>query len=463
MRLQRVMLLLAILMALTLPFSLSLSYVPLTLALLLSVPIVLRSGRRYPRDFLLIVLLYVWRVITLLKNGLPLEPLKDLYDKLPYPVFSTLRLNERRFNLVMGALGLGFSVVASLGLLAAFAGLLRTGWVYTSCRGECEMVVRRPTEVRAVVLTDRNRNRFLNGPRLTYDSPAHLGPGKYVFHSYAGAIVKVRKGDVRLLKGWVGNYEERRLFKFTSFVGFYDHKMHSGAVFGILIVLFLSLGLFYRWYYLLPLVLFLPALVLTEAKTYILITLLVSLALTYAKVGLLRLFPYTVLWVGTVGPAVLLYSPLRPGFLWSLRARENFWRIGVETLPSHPVFGVGYDNISTVLRPHYLSGEIDNTAHLHSSYLNAAVETGIPGLVLVVLVLLYFAWKFLKAARGRRGYAGACALGIGLAIVVVGVVGLVETNFDTAILNLTLTFLMGVGWAALSGDDRSAREIKRVS
>ncbi len=449
------MLLLAVLMALVLPFSLSISYVPLSLALLLSLVAVLRREARYPKDFALILLLYVWRAITLLKNGLPLKPLKDLYDKLPYPVFSTLRVGEAGLNLVLGALAIASSAVASLGLLASFTGAFRTGWVYTSCRGECELVAHRPTEVRAVVLTDRERNRFLNGPKVTYDTPAHLGPGKHVFYSFAGAIVKVRKGDVTLLKGWVGGYEERRFYNFTSFVGFYDHKMHSGAVFGMLVLLFLSLGLFYRWPYLIPVLLLLPALILTEAKAYILGTLLISAALLYARVGFLRLFPYTLLWVGVVGPALLLHSPLRPGFLWSLRARENFWRIGADALPSHPVFGVGYDNISEFLRPHYEAGEIDNTAHLHSSYLNAAVETGVVGAALVVIVLLYFSWKFLREARRREGYVGAYTLGVGLSILLIGLVGLVESNFDTAILNLTLTFLMGVGEAVLRGDGRA--------
>ncbi len=448
---QRFMLLLAVLMALALPFSLSLSYVPLTLALLVSLIVVLRKEARYPRDFLLVLLLYVWRAITLMKNGLPLRPLKDLYDKLPYPIFSTLRIGEAGFNVVLGSLAIGSSVVATLGILAYFTGSFRTGWVYTSCRGECELLVRRPTEVRAVVLTDRNRNRFLNGPELSYDAPARVGPGRYVFYSFAGAIVKVRKGDVSLLKGWVGYYEERRFFNFTSFVGFYDHKMHSGAVFGMLVILFLSLGLFYRRIYLLPVLLLLPALILTEAKAYILTALLISAGMLYARVGLIRLFPYTLLWVGVVGPTILLHSPLRPGFLWSLKARENFWRIGAEALPSNALFGVGYDNISAILRPHYLAGEIDNTAHLHSSYLNAAVETGVVGALLVVLVLLYFSWKFLKEARGGEGYAKAYALGVGLSVLLVGLVGLVESNFDTAVLNLTLTFLMGVGEAVVRG------------
>jgi hypothetical protein len=434
-------------MALVLPFSLSLSYVPLTLALILTLYAVARGKARYPKDFLLFIILYGWRALTLILNGLSLKPLKDLYDKVPYPVFSVIRFSERRFNLVMLALGLSSSVVALLGIATALLGAFRTGWVYTECVGNCEISVKRPTEVVAVVLTDRERNYFVNGPRLTYGFPVHLKPGRYTFYSYAGAIVKVRRGDVSLGSRWHGRFEERRFYNFTSFVGFYDHKMHSGAVFAILTIVFLVVGMFYRW----PYLAFVPplsfALVLTEAKAYRLVAFLLSIAAVYLKLKMFRLYPYTLLGTLPVVVAALLYSPLRDGFLWSLNARLNFWKIGFETFPSSPVLGIGYDHISVLLRPYYERGVVDNAAHLHSSYLNALVETGVVGLVLTLTLTLYFAIKFLMSAKRGSGYARAFSLGVGLSIILVGVVGAVETNYDTAILNLLLTFLMGVGYA----------------
>ncbi len=442
---------LAILMAVLLPLSLSLSYVPLTLALGLGLYVALKGGRRYPRDTLLLFLLYLWRAITLILNHLPLKALKDLYDKMPYPAFSLLNLNNRRLEAILMTLGGSASFVSLLGLTAAFSGAFRTGWVYTSCRGNCDLTVKRPTEVLPVVLTERERNFFVGGPEVRPGSPVRLKEGRYVFHSRAGAILKVRAGDVSLGKGWVGRYEERRFFNFTSFVGFYDHKMHSGAVFGILTLLYLTLGLFYRWYYLLLLPLLGAALLLSGAKSYILAVLLLAFGLLYSRMGRLRAYPHLLLALLLLVPPILLYSPLRDGFLWSLNARLNFWRIGLETFPSSPVFGVGYDNISSVLRPYYVRGLVDNYAHLHSSYLNALVETGVVGLLLVLTVLLYFLWKFFRMALKSSGLRRAYLLGVALSILLVGVVGTVETNYDTAILNLLLTFLMGVGSALGSG------------
>ena len=448
----KLLFILAVLMAFSLPFSLSLSYVPLTLALVLSFYEVLRRKASYPKDFLLFVLLYAWRSLSLLLNGLPIKPVKDVYDKFPYPVFSVLRLSEGRLNVLLLALALSSSVVASLGILGAFSGAFRTGWVYTECRGECELTVKRSTDIMAVILTDKERNHFINGPRVTQDRPVHLSPGEYTFYSYAGAIVKVRKGDVTLGEGWKGRFEERRFYNFTSFVGFYDHKMHSGAVFGILTLLFLSVGLFYRWRYLVFVLPVFTALILTEAKAYILATLLLSLALLYHRAHLFRLYPYVVLWSVPVVTAGLLYSPLRAGFLWSLKARVNFWKVGVEAFPSSPVFGVGYDHVSSLLKPYYVKGLIDNTAHLHSSYLNALVETGVVGLILVLITVVYFTLKFLTASEKGPDYVRAFLRGVGVAVVLMGVVGVVETNYDTAILNLLLTFLMGVGEALRRSD-----------
>ena len=415
---------LAILMAVLLPLSLSLSYVPLTLALGLGLYVALKGGRRYPRDTLLLFLLYLWRAITLILNHLPLKALKDLYDKMPYPAFSLLNLNNRRLEAILMTLGGSASFVSLLGLTAAFSGAFRTGWVYTSCRGNCDLTVKRPTEVLPVVLTERERNFFVGGPEVRPGSPVRLKEGRY---------------------------EERRFFNFTSFVGFYDHKMHSGAVFGILTLLYLTLGLFYRWYYLLLLPLLGAALLLSGAKSYILAVLLLAFGLLYSRMGRLRAYPHLLLALLLLVPPILLYSPLRDGFLWSLNARLNFWRIGLETFPSSPVFGVGYDNISSVLRPYYVRGLVDNYAHLHSSYLNALVETGVVGLLLVLTVLLYFLWKFFRMALKSSGLRRAYLLGVALSILLVGVVGTVETNYDTAILNLLLTFLMGVGSALGSG------------
>ncbi|NPA80360.1 MAG: O-antigen ligase family protein [Thermotogae bacterium] len=442
MRRQSVLYAAAIAMAAVLPFSLSLSYVPLSVALVVAL-----SMRRLPKDFLLFVLLYVWRGITLLANGLPIKPLRDLYDKTGYVAFSPLRLTARRFNALMLTLALSSSAVALLGILAAFTGLFRTGWIYTSCLGNCQLRVKRTTEIKAVVLTNRERNRFVGGPRLTYDSPATLEPGEYTFHSYAGAIVKVRRKDVVLGEGWVGAYGERRFFRFNSFVGFYDHKMHSGAVFGILSVLFSSLGLFYSPLYLIFALLTLIATLLSGAKAYIFATLSAVLGVAYLRVGRLRELPKVLAGISLVGAAVLLHSPLREGFLWSAKARMSFWRIGVETFTKSPIFGIGYDNISQILEPYHAKGIVDNAAHLHSSYLNALAETGVVGFILSIAIMLYFIILFLRWAFEEEGFRRAYLLGVFLSLLVVALVGLVESNYDTAILNLLLTFLMGIGRA----------------
>jgi len=440
-------------MALSVPISLSLSYVPLSCGFLISLYLYIRTPVSFPKDFLLFPLLYLWRGVTLLANGLPLYPLRDIYDKTGYLSFAAMRIDERKTNIVLVLLGVVSSLVSSLGVLALLPGVLRTGWIYSSCIGTCDLTVKKTTEIHAIILTDRDRNHFLNGPKVTHGKPIRLEPGKYTYHSYAGSVLRLRKEDVELGKGWVGDYEERRFYDFTSFVGLYDHKMHSGAVFSIIALLFLTLGLFYRRAYLWAVPLPTIALLLSGAKGYTLVFLILTTSLLYARFRLLHLLPHFLLWILPTSLTVLLHSSLKDGFLWSLKIRLNFWRIGAQNVK--PLFGVGYDNVSSLLQPFYERGVIDNTAHLHSSYLNSLVETGVLGFLLTIGILIYFTIKFYFRWKRSRGYVATLSLATSLAIGLIGMVGLIETNYDTAIVNILLGFLMGISEAAYRSSFRT--------
>ncbi|MFZ8832698.1 MAG: hypothetical protein ACO2O5_00605, partial [Candidatus Caldipriscus sp.] len=78
MKRERVAEILAILTILILPFSITGTYIPLTLSLFLAV----RKGFYFPKDFLLIILLYTWRLFSLIFNGREPFEIKDIYDKL---------------------------------------------------------------------------------------------------------------------------------------------------------------------------------------------------------------------------------------------------------------------------------------------------------------------------------------------------------------------------------------------
>ena len=109
MRKERVIEVLAILTVFILPFSITGTYIPLTLALILT----FWKSFRFPKDFLLIFFLYILRLASLVFNGKnPLE-IKDIYDKFGYPIFSNLRVSSYR---ILAFFAFSVSILVILGL-----------------------------------------------------------------------------------------------------------------------------------------------------------------------------------------------------------------------------------------------------------------------------------------------------------------------------------------------------------
>ncbi len=430
---------LALFLFASLPFSLSLSYVPLTLALLF--------GLRFkvlPRDFLLILLLYAWRFVSLLMGGRSPIPIKDVYDKSGYVAFSSLRLSEGRFNLLMAVLGFSFSTVSVLGILGKHTQLLDTGREYAYCLGRCEMEIKDSTSFWVFWVGDRRGNFLLrDGERVPFEVGVVHPPGRYTLMSERGIVLGFRSEDVSLGKGWRDRVKEPHLYGYRFFKGFYDHPLHVGGVFGALFLLFLTLGLFYSKAYLLFTPLMLYPLHLADAKFYLFISLLLGLFILYLRLGMSDRLPALSLWVVTF--LLVLFNSLP--FLYAFRLRLNFWKAAIEVFGRGDFWGIGYDHAWEVLKPFYERGLVDNYSHFHNSYLTALVETGVVGFLLLLFLNVYFPIRFALASRKVRGYARAFNLAVAFVLVFIALGGIFESNYDTAIINLLVFSLMGVGYS----------------
>ncbi|MBI4469251.1 MAG: O-antigen ligase family protein [Acidobacteria bacterium] len=80
----------------------------------------------------------------------------------------------------------------------------------------------------------------------------------------------------------------------------------------------------------------------------------------------------------------------------SIRGRVAHWREALELIREQPVFGVGWGNFEPAFARHVLAeprpvsgAAVTLTAldHLHNEYLETAVETGLPGMLLLILLL----------------------------------------------------------------------------
>ena len=73
---------------------------------------------------------------------------------------------------------------------------------------------------------------------------------------------------------------------------------------------------------------------------------------------------------------------------WTVEARIQVWKLGVDQIISHPIVGIGYGN--NIFRPVLVDSPMgDSPMHLHNTLLMMGVGSGLPGLVL-------FSWVFVR-------------------------------------------------------------------
>ncbi|GBL19107.1 hypothetical protein EMGBS3_08130 [Anaerolineaceae bacterium] len=92
--------------------------------------------------------------------------------------------------------------------------------------------------------------------------------------------------------------------------------------------------------------------------------------------------------------------------------RLAHWQAGAEMAAAHPWLGVGLGNYAAAYPRYRLLRWPLALGHAHNFYLNLAAETGLPGLLIFVALLLAAALQALRALRAARGWQRALALGL---------------------------------------------------
>lgn len=108
--------------------------------------------------------------------------------------------------------------------------------------------------------------------------------------------------------------------------------------------------------------------------------------------------------------------------------RVALWRQAFDLLGSHPLSGLGfgaYPSVAPYAPPYSPSSPGPSEPHAHNLFLQVGLDTGLPGLVGFVLILL---WAMGSAwGAHARGFVSPLALGVLAALGVVAVNGLVDS------------------------------------
>ena len=92
--------------------------------------------------------------------------------------------------------------------------------------------------------------------------------------------------------------------------------------------------------------------------------------------------------------------------------RLAHWQAAAEMAAAHPWLGVGLGNYAAAYDRYRLARWPLALGHAHNFYLNLAAETGLPGLLIFVALLLAAALQALRVLRTARGWQRALALGL---------------------------------------------------
>lgn len=214
---------------------------------------------------------------------------------------------------------------------------------------------------------------------------------------------------------------------------------------------------------------------------------LVGLVLSYTRagwVGLGLVSAGVAVWRGSVATLVagvllvtsLTVTPLGRGIVhravsaFDTRAEVNVdrlarYRVGVAVLRDYPWLGTGPGGLSVVY-PRYAAPEARENWHLHNTYLQILVERGAAALVAWVALFGIGVSRTLRSLARTRRDARADALGIGLALLVMGILGLFNYIWEDWRIRSIVLALLGLAWSpALTGtpDARPAGPASEVA
>jgi len=445
-----------------LPISFSVSYVPMAILflyyLILWVAGIIRY--RFPLDYLLFVLLYAWRGITLWVNGLKLTKLKELFDKSGYIIFSNSPVDDKSLRIYLHSLGIVITLIALFGMADRLSTNIGHKEYIIKCEGYCSFQILKRTKVDIYNYDPRPTFAHLRKEGAEVDSilpnpgyPSHLKleQGNYELIGEETFFIHLHDPTAFMFKGSV----ETRTYDITwdrakKFRGLFSHKLVAAGFYSIISILFMSATYFFRREFAIYTFFAILSLLMTTSRAYIPTAFLGLLVLTGIKFRnrwklLAGLSSLAI--IITLLTLIIFNSSITS----SMALRLNFWKSGLEVAKGHLVFGVGYHNISPYLIPFHMKGLIDNYAHAHNTYITALAETGIIGMILVILTLIYFTVKFIRMGL-KDGKVKFLPLATGISFGVIALAGLFESNFDSAVLNLTMGFLMGLSVSVRGAD-----------
>lgn len=128
--------------------------------------------------------------------------------------------------------------------------------------------------------------------------------------------------------------------------------------------------------------------------------------------------------------------------------RVLLWRTSLNIIADHPLIGVGQGNFSRLFDRYKAPGVYNSTAHPHNDYLSAAVDAGLIGLVLYIIMIIVIIRRLTQYCRKIPIVPSVCAIPRGALLAFIGILtaGLFQNYLTDAEVANALWFVIGLGF-----------------
>jgi O-antigen ligase len=126
--------------------------------------------------------------------------------------------------------------------------------------------------------------------------------------------------------------------------------------------------------------------------------------------------------------------------------RIRLWQTSLNMIKDKPIWGIGLGNFTQLFDKYKVEGFYDTNCHPHNDFLNAAVNSGFPGLFTYLSIWILFLYTTIKAmVKKKKAGSNSWMQIAGLAAIIAFLfAGLLQCYYSDAEVNMLVMFILGI-------------------
>lgn len=154
------------------------------------------------------------------------------------------------------------------------------------------------------------------------------------------------------------------------------------------------------------------------------------------------------LWIG-LNPVLVRFEQLREPEFLRMEGRFSIWKDGLELIREYPLTGTGLGTFGMAFRRYQTTAVDKYVDHAHNDYLEIASETGLVGLALLFVPVLFLLGRMIISfLDDHRRYRRAITLGCIGSTLAVLIHSITDFNLQIPANALIFSVVLGIGYKA---------------